>query len=169
MQKWSLKCCWGCWNSSSQLHCQYRIYQDNSCTEQASRSSVLWGRDHQQDWGSLALEDCVLLCVSAGCCQWSAWKSEHWKLSEVSEAQSSVCPHNDFLLVSQLNATRLWVHEQKRLKLSIWSTYFLFEFCVKGHTIPPMLLLKFSCLCNLFSKQSPYLFFMLYTWLGDDI
>lgn len=98
MQKWSLKCCWGCWKNNPHLHCQYCIYQDNSCTKAASSSSGLWGRAPQQDWESLALEDCILLCVSAGCCQLSAWKSEYWKLSEVSEAQSPMAPHNDFLV-----------------------------------------------------------------------
>lgn len=51
-----------------------------------------------------------------------------------------------FRFVPQLDATKLQDHEQKSLKLSIWTTNLLFELYVEDATIPPVLLLNFSCL-----------------------
>lgn len=143
-------------NSSSHLHCQYGIYQDNSGTEVASRSLVLWGRVYQQDWKVWPLKIASYFVWVQGA---TSWVPENQNIESCLKLVKLGCLWvliMTFCLVSQLDATRLQVHEQKTLKLSIWTTHFLFEFYVENLTIPPMLLLKFSCLITSFFFFSAY-------------
>lgn len=149
IQKWSLKCCWGCWNNSTHLYCQYSIYQDN-CTEVVSSSSVFWGRVYQKTGKVWPLKIVSYFIWVQGA---ASWVPENQSIENCLKLVKLSCLWvliKTFCLVSQHDATKLQVHEQRRLKLSVWTTHFLFEFYVEDITIPPTLLFKFSCLMTTF-------------------
>lgn len=127
IQKWALKCYWGCWRNSSHLSSWYSICQESDCTNVPSSSAVVQSFLSARFgmFGPWRLHPTLRKCrglpvvlpettlqirVLKAVLNW--WRSV-W---------SSDGPHNNFWLASQLDGTRLLFHGQKKLNPSLCTT-----------------------------------------------
>lgn len=143
MQKWSLKCCWNkaAISTVSIAFTKTTIVPRQPQVVQGFEGGLI--STTGKVW-PLKIASYFVWVQGAG-----SWVPENQSIENCLKLVklSCLCLLSDFLPC----VTTRHHQEQKRLKLSIWTTHFLFEFYV-DLTIPPMLLLKFSYLCNLFSK-----------------